>query len=277
MRVSHPVFFSGNILRGAAVISALCLCACVSGPWSTAAGSGGSSGSEAASEKTDANHWLTPPAPNGLVIVGVSGRMTKRDTEIQNAREDAARKVSMYYGVYAEVENSQYTGAGFFEIAVDTTVKLEYDQQIEQYLDKLVFDPKRDVFTRNNAVYIRFTYPEPFPGDISYLSDKNPNGNPKWTTNPPHEINGFPAGVGVARRQERLRDTVMKSYEAAAASFVSNISSSVTSGEVATSNQGASFVREQSRGRLTSFLVLETWIDPASEAVWTLAVARSAN
>jgi hypothetical protein len=228
-------------------------------------------------KKTDPNHWITPPNSSELVIVGVSGRMTKRDTEIQNASEDAARKVSMYYGVYAEVESSQYTGAGFFEVAVDTTVKIEYGQQIERYLDRLVFDPKRDVFTRNNAVYIRFTYPASFPGDIDYQFDKNPNGSPKWTTSPPHEINGFPTGVGVARRQERLRDTVMKSYEAAAASFVSNISSSITSSETATSNQGASFVRQQSKGKLTSFLVLETWIDPVSEAVWTLAVARSAD
>jgi hypothetical protein len=265
------------MMKGAAVLcSVLSLCTCVSsGPRET--GSVEPAGSTATSEKPDANHWITPPTPNELVIVGVSGRQTRREAEIQNAREDAARKISMYYGVYAEVENSQYTGAGFLEVSVDTTVKIEYDQQTERYLDKLVFDPKRDVFTRNNAVYIRFTYPASFPGDISYQSEKNPNGSPKWTTSPPHEINGIPAGVGFARKQERFRDAVMKSYEAAAASFVSNISSSVTSGEVATSNQGASFVRQQSRGRLTSFLVLETWIDPASEAVWTLAVARNAN
>jgi hypothetical protein len=257
--------------RVAVVCSVLCLCACVSGPGETGA-------SSAPFKKTDPNHWITPPTPNELVIVGVSGRMSKRDTEIQNAREDAARKISMYYGVYAEVENSQHTGAGFFEVSVDTTVNIEYDQQIEQYLDKLVFDPKRDVFSRNNAVYVRFTYPASFPGDINYQSDKNPNGSPKWTTSPPHEINGFPASVGFVRRQERLRDAVIKSYEAAAASFVSNVSSSITSSDISTFSQGnTSFVRQQSKGKLTSFLVLETWIDPVSEAVWTLAVARSAD
>jgi hypothetical protein len=127
-------------------------------------------------------------------------------------------------------------------------------------------------------VYIRFTYPASFPGNIRYRFDKNPNGSPGWITSPPHEINGFPAGVGFARRQERLRDAVMKSYEAAAAFMVSNISSSLTSGETSTFSQGnTSFVRQQSKGKLTSFLVLETWIDPASEAVWTLVVAQSAN
>jgi hypothetical protein len=250
--------------------------------WFRSTGSSGSTESSgstvsAPSEKTDPNHWITFPKTNELVIVGVSGRQTKPETEIQIAREDAARKVSMYYGVYAEVESSQHTGAGFFDVAVDTTVNIEYDQQIERYLDKLVFDPERDVFTWNNAVYVRFTYPESFPGNISYQFDKNPNGSPKWTTSPPNEINGFPAGVGFGRRQERFRDTVIKSYEAAAASFVSIMSSSVSSSETSTFSQGTSSVRQQSSGRLTSFLVLETWIDPVSEAVWTLAVARNGN
>jgi hypothetical protein len=253
------------MLKGVAVVcSVLCLCTCKSfGP--------------ATSGKTDANHWITSPTSNELVIVGVSGRQTKKEAEIQLAREDAARKVSMYFGVSAEVESSQYTGVGFFEVAVDTTVTVEYDQQIERYLDKLVFDPERDVFTMNNAVYVRFTYPASFPGNISYQFDRNPNGSPRWTTSPPHEISGFPVGIGFVRRQERLRDAVMKSYEAAVASIVSNMSSSMTSGETVTSNQSTSFVLQQSKGKLTSFLVLETWIDPVSEAVWTLAVARNAD
>jgi hypothetical protein len=56
------------------------------------------------------------------------------------------------------------------------------------------------------------------------------------------------------------------------------MSSSVTSGETSTFSQGnTSFVRHESKGKLTSFLALETWIDPASEAVWTLFVAQSSN
>jgi hypothetical protein len=184
----------------------------------------------------------------------------------------------MYYGLYAEVENAQYTGPGFLDVAFDTRINVEYDERIERYIDKLAFDPERDVYDRGNAVYVRFTYPESFSGNISYRRfDENPNGSPKWTTSPPNEISGFPAGIGVARRQQMFRDSIMKSFESAAASLVSNMSASVSTGDISTSTASATSTRQHSSGRLTHFLILETWIDPVSEAVWTLAVARSAN
>jgi hypothetical protein len=257
------------MLKGVAVVcSVLSLCACVSF----------SPGETSVSPSEETNYWLTPPKTNELVVVGVSGRQTKREAEIQNACEDATKKVSMYYGIYAEVENSQYTGAGFFEVAVDTKVTIEYDQQIERYLDKLVFDPERDVYDRGNAVYVRFTYPESFPGDISYHHfDKNHNGSPKWTTSPPNVINGHMASIGFARRQERFQDSIIKSFESAAASFVSSMSTSVSADAVTTFTSSASSTHQHSRGRLTHFLVLETWVDPNTEYVYTLAVARNAN
>ena len=258
------------MLKGITVVCVvLSLCACVSiGSWKT---------DSASPEKADLNYWVTPPTQNELVFIGVSSRQIKPDAEVASAREDAAKKVSMYHGIRADVEAVQNVGTGYLDYFANSKIAVEYDQQIEQYLDKLTFDPDRDVFTRNNVVFIRFTYPAAFPGNISYHFDKNPNGSPKWTSSPPSEIGGFMAGVGFARRQQRIRDTIVKSYESAVASLVTRISSSITASDTSTFTQGTSFFHQQSEGRLANFLVIETWIDPSTEAVWTLAVARNAD
>ena len=260
--------------RIAPVFAVLILCSCIS--------IGNSGSGEAASVSSeeinvDMDYWITPPKSNELVVIGVSGLQTKREAEITNAREDAARKVSMYYGVQADTASVQSIGSNFLAVFADSEITVEYDRQTDQYIDQLNFDPDRDVFIRKNAVFIRFTYPAAFPGNINYTFGKNSNGSPKWTTSPPHEIGGFMAGVGFSRRQERIRDTLIKSSESAVASIISRLSSSVDAGEVSTFTQGASYVRHQSSGRLTNFTVLEIWIDPATENVWTLAVAQSAQ
>jgi len=41
------------------------------------------------------NYWVSLPKQNSLVIWGVSGRQTKHELEIQNAKQDAAKKVSI--------------------------------------------------------------------------------------------------------------------------------------------------------------------------------------
>ena len=255
------------MVKGVTVACAvLCLCACAS----TGSGS-------VKSASQDLNYWLTPPGRNELVVMGVSARQTKQEAEIASAREDAARKISMYYGVRASVENTQNMG-GFLDYFANSDITVEYNQQTKQYLENLAFDPDRDVFTRKNAVFIRFTYPAAFPGTVNYASQKNPNGSPRWTTSQPHEIGGFIAGVGFARRQQRIRDTMTRSCESAVAALVSRVSSSLTADEIFTfSHVGGSYVHQESTGNLSYFLILETWIDPKTEDVWTLAIARNAN
>ena len=233
------------------------------------------------SQSMDLYHWITQPGQNQLFVVGVSGRQSRPGAEIDIAREDAARKISMYYRLQVEVENIQSIGSGFFDYFSNSNITVSIDEDIDRYLDRLTFDPERDVFTRNNAVFIRFTYPDPFPGVLHFRSERNAAGRPNWTVNYPDEINGFMAGVGFVRRQERIRDAVRLSSEAAAASLASRISSQLRAGETAietrSSTQSAAYTLHVSSARFTNFLVIETWIDPDSDAVWTLAVARPIN
>ncbi|MCL2763547.1 MAG: hypothetical protein FWD36_10185 [Treponema sp.] len=226
------------------------------------------------SESKENNYWITLPKSNELVFIGVSGLQLKPETEIAAAREDAARKASMYHGLAASFISVQSIGTGLFDHYVDSDIRLNYDQQIEKYLDKLVFDPERDVVRTDKAVFVRFTYQTAFPGSITYTFVKNPNGSPEWTSRRPDELGGFMTGVGFARKQARQRETIAKSCEAAAAALVSRMSTSIDTKEISAKGENATVIQEQSSGRLSNFLVLEIWEDPESDAIWTLAIAR---
>jgi hypothetical protein len=129
----------------------------------------------------------------------------------------------------------------------------------------------------NGGVFIRFTYPASFPVSISYRFARNPDGSPEWTNHPPEEINGFIAGIGYSGRQLYIRDTFEKSYNAAAADIVSRLSTVMTSSVVSAEGHNTSLIRQVSKGNLSHFLVLETWTDPRTQAVWTLAIAKGAE
>ena len=221
---------------------------------------------------------LSLPKPDELIIIGISPRLSDKADEINTAREDAARKVSMFHSVWATTETIQNIGAGYFDYYVETITSVDYNQNLEPYMERLSFDPDRDV-TRNQegTIFVRFTYPASFPGNISYYYGKNRDGSPEWTTNPPHEINGFLAGVGRSGRLSRVPDTILKAYEAAAASIASSTSTSITASNTEVQSMTESQIRSRSYERLTNFLVLETWIDPNTRAAWTLAVAQTQN
>ena len=254
--------------RSSFILAALLFCACLStepsGPISSGADRFG--------------NFVTLPRSGNLVVIGVSGRQSSRDAEIEIAREDAARKVSMYHGMWVSIVSGQNIGAGFLDYNVFTDFFVDYDEQLEKYFDRLNFDPDRDL-SRNNdgVVFIRFTYPAAFPGNISYSSMRNPDGSPEWVRNPPQEIGGFIAGVGTSGRQERLRDTMRRSYESAAAAIVSHASTSVQTIDTAIGGQTETHILRESAGFLTHFTVLEVWIDSRNGAVWTLAIARSVD
>jgi len=223
------------------------------------------------------NHWFTIPQSGRLVIIGVSGRQINRETEIEFAKEDAARKVSMFYGVYVIAQNVHSVGSGFLDYYEDFYAEMAYDQQIEKYIDRLVFDPEQDVFNGDGYLLVWFTYPANFPGAIAYSpASGNANSRPEWINRPPASTGNYIIGVGFANRQLRFRDTIIKSYESAAVALVSQISSSVTTGTLSDSSayQNTETIYQYSEGALSNFVVLETWIDPDSRAAWTLAIAE---
>ena len=247
----------------AAVLAALLFFSCAS----TKSGDGPSA--------TAGGFLITAPRPAALTIIGVSGPLQRREDEIAAAREDAARKAAMYHGLKADYETTHTTSPGIFGNSSESSLKLEYDEDLEQYMEKLSFDPNRDIATNNRAVFIRFTYPASFPGSIGYGFARNADGRPLWTITPPAQINGFAAGVGFASRQWRRQDAFVKSYEAALVEIVTRLSANVSTRNTSGGSwNNTSTINIQGIVNLNNFLVLEIWIDPKTQAVWTLAIAR---
>jgi len=254
------------------IIAALCVslffCTCAN-----------SSGSTAAKEisGTQNGFWITLPGQGSLVIIGASGRQSKRAAEIEIARDDAARKAAMYHGVQASVENIQNIGPHSLNYFTGYELNLDYDRDLAKYADALTYNASRDVLRIDGSVLIRFSYPASFPVGISYGFARDADGTPEWVRRPPEEINGYITGVGYSGRQLYFRDTFEKSCDAAVAALVSRVSTSVTVDMSSDGDRNALYTYQLSAARLDHFLVLEIWVDPKNRSVWTLAIARKAQ
>jgi len=223
------------------------------------------------------NLFTAFPEGNSLIFIGVSGPQRRHEQEIETAREDAARKASLYHGLAASFALVHGSGANALDYFSDTSFRMEYDTQLEHYKEKLTYDPERNVVNSNGSIFISFSYPGTFPGNINYSSEKEPDGSPRWIKHPPQEINGFTAQVGFARRHQRIRDTIIKASEHAIAGHISSVSSLISTADSAYNQTGATFVTQQSHGRLMHFMILEIWIDPKNLSAWILTIAKSVN
>ena len=228
-------------------------------------------------EQNDSGHWFSGPQNGRFIIIGVSGRLSRPADEIDAAKQDAARKAAMYNGIQGSVEHANTTGSGgFFDYSAESVLNLNYDNNFENYISNLSFDPEKDVIRGSGATYIRFVYNSASP-NINFSPEKS-IGRPAWVNNRNlPEFDGYETVVGFAGRRSRLRDTINASYDSAAARLIESASTKVSSQEGSSTNMGtsafsATYIR--SEGRLANFQVLAFWIDPDSGAVSTLAIAR---
>ncbi|MCL1993922.1 MAG: LPP20 family lipoprotein [Spirochaetes bacterium] len=220
--------------------------------------------------------WITTPGAGDLTIVGVSGPQLWASRVTDNAREHAARNASMFHRVEARFFVRQAVGASIFHFENFSEYTITYDRNLEPFMERLSHDPDRDVLRAGNATGIRFSYPASLPAPVSFSTARNPDGSPSWTTMPP-VISGYLVGVGHAGRRLRVGDAFASSTNAAIASIVSQIWISSTGRYVQVNSMVATVHTQERRGSITNFFVLETWVDPVSQSVWTLAIARPAN
>jgi hypothetical protein len=223
----------------------------------------------------DSGRWITRPDDSALIIIGISGTRSKPEAEIENALDDAARKAAMFYGIRGSIDSVHAVGPGFLDWYFESEVNLEYDAGYEQYKESLTFDPQSDVLRAGGAVFVRFRHSAGIPQGIQYSSSRNADGSPEWIRRPPR-IEGFLTGVGYAGKHQRLQDAVMRSFETAAAALLVQQSQEVES-EAASSSEAGSYngSLQHSAGGLAQFLVLEWYIDPKTQGVYTLAIAKS--
>ena len=223
-------------------------------------------------EQYTSGYWIVRSSNNKLIVIGVSNPMSRRESEIAAAKEDAARKVAMFYGVYGNIQTVSRTGSSFFDYMHDSNVELTYNTNPEIYIDQLTFDPQNDVLITGEAVFVRFQHNTAII-NIDYRA-RMINGHPSWTRN--HdlpEFDGYTTAAGFAQNQRRLKDTISKSTENAVARIIEELSTTVNAREIITGQGSSSFIQTKSEGRLINFMVIDFWIEPETRCVYTLAIA----
>ena len=223
-------------------------------------------------EQYTSGYWIVRSSNNKLTVIGVSNPMSRRDSEIAAAKEDAARKVAMFYGIYGSVQTVNRTGPALSDYVNDSNLDFTYEIDPEIYIDQLTFDPQNDVLITVEAVFVRFQHDTTIM-NVDYRA-RRINGRPSWTRNNDlPAFDGYITAVGLAQNQRRLKDTISKSTENAAARIIEEISTTVNTRETITGQGSSSFVQTQSEGRLINFMVLDFWIEPKTRYVYTLAIA----
>ncbi|MDR2159724.1 MAG: LPP20 family lipoprotein [Treponema sp.] len=216
-----------------------------------------------------------------MVLFGVSGIRLNRDEAISLALEDAARQAAFFEQVEGWLIQRELIGPGFLDYRSDNVAELYFSQDYRNLVADLRFDPENDVFIYNQALFVRVRYPGADRGGISYLPNRI-NGRPGWIDNPPAAISGYAAGVGYAGPRLFFKDAVIASYENAAFSIIKNTFTTLIADESQMWGPGAfdfsstSSNQVAAKGVLRGFYILDTWADPRTMAVWTLAVAREA-
>jgi len=218
-----------------------------------------------------------------MIIYGISSRLSKPNDEIEAAKLDAASKASMYHGIQGSVSLVNRMGANALDYSLDSVINLNYDTNFEQYIERLSFDPEKDVVRisgttgTSGAVLVRMKYNASNLANVKYNSVKS-NGAPTWVNNKDlPEIPGYAVAVGISGKKSQMKDAFISSMHAAAARLIEISSTQMNVTDKTASSTGSSTsVRTSSEGSLSNFHALEIWMAD-NGAVYTLAIARAAR
>ncbi|GMO62968.1 MAG: hypothetical protein Ta2G_21800 [Termitinemataceae bacterium] len=210
---------------------------------------------------------------NELIVIGVSNRQRKREDEIQNAVNDAAAKIALYYGVDAKIFIAATNGTGFWDYSMDTDSLFKFDTEYEKYVDGLRYDTSKDSVSIDGAFLLKVCYKvsNPVPAKRHY---KMIEERPQWIRKPPDKIGGFLTGIGYARPQQKLTDTILKAYQNSIASIVRRLSTKAFSRITTIDSNVFSQDIQISEGSIVEFFAYEIWRDPKTNGVWILALAK---
>jgi hypothetical protein len=220
-----------------------------------------------------------------LVFIGGASLRSNRDESIALALQDIARRISIFYAVEGKFVSRLKTGSSFFDYASDTQSSLSFNKDYLGFTESLEYDPGSDVMQIDNSIFVRARFKGQEAMRLHYETPLPAEGNakPVWVDYPPTEISGRRVGVGYAGRRASHRDTVNASFEAAIFSIIRTVSGQVSAGSTNYQGPGTFDYRStndttvQAQGKLNGFYVLDTWIDPSTMSVWTLAIAYASE
>jgi hypothetical protein len=226
------------------------------------------------------NFWDSTPS-RSLVFIGGASLRSNREESVNLALQDIARKVSIFNAVEGEFVSYNKIGSSFFDYASSVRSSLFFNEDYLGFVEDLDYDPEADVMQIGNSIFVRARLRGPAAVQVRPQGSRSADGNsrPGWIDNPPADISGYHVGIGYAGRRGLHRDTVNASFEAAIFSIIREMSSQVSAGAVNYQGSGSFDYRSahdtaiSARGKLNSFYVLDTWMDPSNMSVWTLAIA----
>jgi hypothetical protein len=228
---------------------------------------------------------LCAPSENGLVFIGIAGKRSNPKETVQIALENAAKRVAVFHQVSGEYVSVNSIGSGAFDYSSVTGKELYYDEEgSKQYIDALEYDAETDTMEMGNALFIRATYRSAPPVPVTFRpvysgKDKRPD----WVDNASLQFDGYEVGIGYAGRRSAMADTFSVSYENAIFAIIKNIDARIIRTDVIQQSSrllGYASLSEDviyAQGSLVHFYVLDAWLDPANNSVWTLAIAKKSK
>lgn len=223
-------------------------------------------------EMFDSGYWVTRPSGTSMTVVGIAGRRSNKDEAIAEALADAARRAALYYGVYGESALVLNQGTGNLDYYSDFDYKLNLLSNAENYVNDLVFDKEKDVLEKKGAVVVRAQYNGVF--SIPPYESGVENGMPSWVKNYGANISGFLTAVSYSKNKGSPQKTYQASYENAIVSLLPQLSAKTANEVVDVAGGRITQNYSVSSGVLENVMILETWLDKKTGAIWTLLVAR---
>jgi hypothetical protein len=221
----------------------------------------------------DQAHWITQPLDGTITVIGIAGRSRQRDADIAEALADAARRISLYHGVYGESITVMQAGSNTLDYYGDIDYRLTLRNSPELYLDSLIFDKTTDVYEKNGSVYVRARYSGVV--DIPAYAGAVSASPPDWIRGFHTDIPGFLTAVGSAKNNGTPQKTYQASYENALVSLLPRISTRMEESVIDTAGGRLIQNVSVSNGNLSKIMILETWFDERTGTVWTLLVAKA--
>ncbi|MCL2805796.1 MAG: hypothetical protein FWD26_07650 [Treponema sp.] len=212
-----------------------------------------------------------------LVFLGVSPRLSNHDNAIQNALTDAARRFSFFDSVSGTVTRREQAGGNAMNFLADKNYALQYDKDLEKYKDRLEIIK---TFENNNAVFVVARADTANISVPRYMGHSYAKQRPKWVDTPP-VISGHIVYVGHSGFLSSHADAVIRSYENAVTGIIESITTQIINTQNNYLNSYSAFGFEitsttatNASCTLRNFYIVESWTDPATNNVWTLAVSR---
>jgi hypothetical protein len=248
----------------------------------TACVSSASSSGNAATSGIPLSFLNSAPTGNWLVFIGAAGKRSNPEETLQLALEDAARRVALFYMVSGEYAIENNIGSGAFDYINNTYTSLSYDEEgFKQYIDGLQYNADTDIIEIENTLIVRTVYPLALSVPVKYRpSYSTVDQKPDWVDNSSLKIEDYEVSVGYSNRYSSLTDTFIHSYYNSIFTIIRNINTTSRNSETLYQNTGNLFGYKTSNdnviysyGTLNGFYILDTWLDPKTKSVWTLAIA----